>query len=932
MSRGYVVRRITLENIMSYEKMTLELSRGSLGLVGRNGAGKSTLLEALYTALTGGSTLRFGSRGPSSLLRRGQSSGRIEVTLAGPGGEELIAQVGIRRGGSAEYVIKARDSPGSPLKIVAARQGDYVRVLRERLGLGFPDSSGLAGFMKRAVIVPQGGLRSIAESMARPGSLREEIEAAIGLPEYRRTLETLDRGAIVSVEDGEGTPRDFRLGPRRLREVQQRLTQVEDKKRALEAEVRSLLGEKERLSTELSEVERRLEELRGKKERLQREAAGLEVEEKRLEELKRRLEEARRELEETRGRLEEARRAGEERRRLEPLYRLHQRLPQLREAEKSLVEKRMERDRLERLLGLALGWGEASSRVEELKGAEERLEEAQRRHREVQREYSMLKALVERLEEEQRSLEKGLQKTLEALGRLGREVLGNLTNVPGEVLGGLEKTLEEAQRELEHKLSSEAELSAQLRVRERSLQALREHRENRCPLCGSPLDEEHRSRAMQQLELEVAELQRKLESLQVERAELEKRLKILEEALSEAKREANRLEELKTRLDEVRGELERARARLSGSEKALEEATRELRDAELLYRRLVEASREERLLRAQLEQSGLDVDSGPEAVVDELRKRIGVIEEEISRLEGMVRVFEEEARSLGFPGLGEALEALQGVGERYAELRVLEEERPRLEALVGRLEEEVGELEETVKVLEERVRRLPLLRETMARVEKELGELEARRGEAEEALRRVEGELSAREARVQELAREARVLHRAEALLRAGLAVRSALEQMMRHLYRRSLRLLEREMSSVLETFDLDPYRVEIREEGGQPHLVVHTRSQAEAQVPELSGGEKSALALAYVVALNRIMGARVGFLALDEPTSELDDERRRALVHVLSTLSRRSGAEAPLDQLIVVTHHNEVSDSVDVVCRVSKEAGRSVVTCNEPL
>ena len=927
-----MVRRITLENIMSYEKMTLELGRGSLGLVGRNGAGKSTLLEALYTALTGGSTLRFGSRGPSSLLRRGQSSGRIEVTLAGPGGEELVAQIGIRRGGSAEYVIKARDSPGAPLKIVAARQSDYVRVLRERLGLGFPDASGLAGFMKRAVIVPQGGLRSIAESMARPGSLREEIEAAIGLPEYRRTLEALDRGAMVSVEDGEGAPRDFRLGPRRLREVQQRLAEVDDKKRALEAEVRRLRGERERLSEELGELERRLEEIRGEKERLQREAAGLEVEERRLEELRRRLEEAQRELLEAQARLEEARRAGEERKKLEPLYRLHQRLPLLREAEKALVEKRMERDRLERLMGLALEWGEARSRVEELRGAEERLDEAQRRHREAHREHSMLKALVERLEAEQGSLEQGLRKTREALERIGREALGELPIMPGDVLGRLEKALEEARRELEDKRTAEAALSAQLRVRERSLQALREHRENRCPLCGSPLDEEHRRRAMEQLEGEIAGLQGKLESLFRERAELEKKLKALETALSEAKREADRLEELNKRLEEIRGELVRAKARLSGAERALEEATRVLREAEMLHRRLLEASREERLLRAQLEQSGLDVASGPDVVVDELRKRIQSLEKEIGMLEGTVRAFEEEARSLGFPDLSEALEALQGVGERYAELRVLEEERPRLEALVERLEGEVKELAETVKVLEERVRRLPRLREAVARAEKELGELETRRGRTEESLRRVEADLGAREARAQELAREARVLQRAEALLRAGLAVRSALEQMMRHLYRRSLRLLEREMSSVLETFDLDPYRVEIREEGGQPHLVVHTRSQAEAQVPELSGGEKSALALAYVVALNRIMGARVGFLALDEPTSELDDDRRRALVRVLSTLSRRSGAEAPLDQLIVVTHHNEVSDSVDVVCRVSKEAGRSVVTCNESL
>jgi len=206
--------------------------------------------------------------------------------------------------------------------------------------------------------------------------------------------------------------------------------------------------------------------------------------------------------------------------------------------------------------------------------------------------------------------------------------------------------------------------------------------------------------------------------------------------------------------------------------------------------------------------------------------------------------------------------------------------------------------------------------------------IEEEESRLEEEYYRLDGEAKRLMDEVKVLEEELNALESVRLKIRAGLAARRILEKLQEALYRRSLILLENEMSRILDTFNLDPVQIEIRDERGYPAVRVITRSGMERSISMLSGGERTAIALAYVLALNKIMGSRIGFIALDEPTSELDRERRKVLMDVFSSLTE--GSTRVIGQLIVITHHEEIMDRVDTVCRVEKANGVSRVKCGE--
>ncbi len=61
----------------------------------------------------------------------------------------------------------------------------------------------------------------------------------------------------------------------------------------------------------------------------------------------------------------------------------------------------------------------------------------------------------------------------------------------------------------------------------------------------------------------------------------------------------------------------------------------------------------------------------------------------------------------------------------------------------------------------------------------------------------------------------------------------------------------------------------------------------------------------------------------MDEPTTHLDEERRRELVEIMKNFFRE-GAAVP--QMIIVTHHRELEEVADTVYRVEKVDGVSRV------
>jgi len=96
-----------------------------------------------------------------------------------------------------------------------------------------------------------------------------------------------------------------------------------------------------------------------------------------------------------------------------------------------------------------------------------------------------------------------------------------------------------------------------------------------------------------------------------------------------------------------------------------------------------------------------------------------------------------------------------------------------------------------------------------------------------------------------------------------------------------------------------------------------------EQEIGNLSGGERTALALAYRLALNKVVQKNTdvdaSLLILDEPTDGFSKDQIAKMGDLLKDLNIRQG--------IIVSHERELEGAVDHIFRVSKEAGRSRVT-----
>jgi exonuclease SbcC len=92
-----------------------------------------------------------------------------------------------------------------------------------------------------------------------------------------------------------------------------------------------------------------------------------------------------------------------------------------------------------------------------------------------------------------------------------------------------------------------------------------------------------------------------------------------------------------------------------------------------------------------------------------------------------------------------------------------------------------------------------------------------------------------------------------------------------------------------------------------------------------MSGGERTSLALAYRLSLNKVINDLIetikikDLIILDEPTDGFSTEQLDRVKIVLDQLN--------LNQIIIVSHESKIEGFVDTVIKVSKEDGISRVS-----
>ncbi|MFQ5940344.1 MAG: AAA family ATPase [Nitrososphaerales archaeon] len=126
-----------------------------------------------------------------------------------------------------------------------------------------------------------------------------------------------------------------------------------------------------------------------------------------------------------------------------------------------------------------------------------------------------------------------------------------------------------------------------------------------------------------------------------------------------------------------------------------------------------------------------------------------------------------------------------------------------------------------------------------------------------------------------------------------------------------ALRTISQKASEYAAMFNMSISRLQLTEKTRDISIECYGRSGV-IDMESLSGGEKVAIALALRLGMAYVMGSgMLDFVILDEPTTHLDDERRRSLVRII-TEAFRSGL-GPLSQMILITHDSEIFENAEV-------------------
>ena len=909
-----ILEEVYMENVLSHRETKLKFEPGITVIVGPNGAGKTGIIDAITYAL-----FSIHSRDPrrkEPLIRLGASRAYIRVSFK-LGSRRYIVERIINRAGASDarlYEVYGQNNR----RLIAHGVKNVELEIRRLTGV---DAS-LARF---SMVARQGeidlilydknkridmlntllGLNTIEKAYERIKLLLKEIEKRRELinndiDHLKNEVQRLKKEVEVKPE----LQSQLAEVTHRLLEKKQLLSDLEEKLqqlRILRDEYISLKNKREMLEKELARVENEIREVEDKLKEVENRINAI-IEEYGLpEEIKSRMEIAKK----VRGLLErksmierELANHVEKKEKLEnDLVKFVQEygggVEEIKELEELANKRRLLYDQLTRL----------SNRIAEYETARKRLKdldrEINRLRQEKERAVLRIVDIVEKALNRRNIALKDPQRLLDALRQLEAK--------SKSVLEKLERDFDRLNNEIGAIGSQLDEVSKQLELLTRA--------SGHCPLCGRPLDAEHRMKLIKQLRARKLELEAQLSKLVEKKEKIKSDIEFARSVFEGSSNARSRVEEM---ISYVRALDEKLRL--------VEQEKQELQNKLL---ELLAAVKEYDTLRNEIERIEERIKQLER--LQELVTKIKVEEERIDELKEELASIEQELReALTGYSLDEIVHVVENIGEfervisEYDRLTI---ERKQLERhltnLRSKYEQVLMDLEEVtskLRSLESSKEEFENVDRRVKEVGKEIEKLIREQAMLEERLKKVEED----ERRLQDYERQ--IEEKRKMLVKINRAY-SDLKRIQKVLEPNGLpklirlkakKIIEMLMQQFVMRFGIDALGVELDSE----YNVYLLTRDGKKSVTMLSGGERIALALAFRLAIARALGGKLSVLVLDEPTVHLDEERRRELVEVLRQGHRLLG----ISQMIVVTHDRELEEAADVVVEVAKEFGVSHV------
>ncbi len=474
------------------------------------------------------------------------------------------------------------------------------------------------------------------------------------------------------------------------------------------------------------------------------------------------------------------------------------------------------------------------------------------------------------------------------------------------------------------------ELRSKIRELSASISGINEKREELKEISKS--EEEERGR----VSLIRAELEKRQEEMKAKQKELEEVEKRIEELnkkreeyavlkaehdslLAQIKKQGADLEDLRNRLSEVREQLSSIHLPKGLSRDAISSLEKDLH---LIVSEIAVLDSEVKSLSEILEKGVCG--TCKQRVADPEAFRSG-IEKKMERLDTLRKREAEIRRSL---------ESMRGYIELEQRHRLLLERRSELEEIRGRYE---SELEEKKKRRRDIAQRANKLAEEIKR--EDISNLKALRDQFEklrEVVEELRGKLLVAEQKIRDLSERRRGLEKevaemektaekVDAYTRYEHWIVDFFANLMATIERHVMLSVQYEFNSLFQKwFSLLVTDETLSARIDDNFSVVIEQNGFETHYSFMSGGERTAIALAYRLALNRVINDLIeriktkDLLVLDEPTDGFSSEQMDSVRDILSELRTR--------QTILVSHEPKIESFVDKTIRIVKEDGISRV------
>lgn len=304
---------------------------------------------------------------------------------------------------------------------------------------------------------------------------------------------------------------------------------------------------------------------------------------------------------------------------------------------------------------------------------------------------------------------------------------------------------------------------------------------------------------------------------------------------------------------------------------------------------------------------------------DEYNKKINekVIERknligDLEKIKGEINEFEEKKEELDKLKMHKELK-----GDKEKSINELKSKKENAINEINNLENEIKSYEEIKEKIEE-------LREVEKKLIEKKASYEREVLVRKENIETFKGNLKEKEETLLKIKEEQENLKKKKEILKFLSKVREDIRnirEVVRYKFLEDFRYLFQKKFEEIRKFE-EEYSVDI-EPNYEP--VAYSSSGEKVQINNLSGGEKTSVALAYRLALSNI-AANIGGIStpevviLDEPTLGFDSEDIKALPSVLRNIKS-------IPQIILVTHEDELKNAADFKYNVQKISGISKLT-----